>query len=168
MKRIWLLAFLVAGCGATPPPAPVQTTTTTTATVTTTSPRIDTPRKLAGFDPCRLLEAKDFDEPLYGTPSPNPNVPNSCEYRVGSGTDKDLIVIAAIAGPYEETKGSEVLLNGHSTMTSCTSGSQCTTAIAVSAGETVKITVHLVGSNPDQRAQIAMSRARAVLTRLPQ
>ncbi|ANZ37904.1 hypothetical protein BBK82_19420 [Lentzea guizhouensis] len=170
MKR-WTIALLllVAGCGSTPPPAAVQTTstTTTTTTVTTTSPRIDTPRKLAGVDPCSLLVASDFDEPLFAPPAPFPNLPNACEYRVGNGTEKDLFVIAAIAGPYDRSVKSGSLLDGHSTSTSCIDGPECTIVVAVSETQTLKIIVHLEGGNDQQRAQILWGKAGNAVKRLP-
>jgi hypothetical protein len=167
MRPVLPVLFLVAGCASAPAPAPVQTTTTTTTTVTTTSPRIDTPRKLAGLDPCALLEAKDFDEPLLAPPAPFSGLPNSCEYRVGDGTEKDLVVFAAIGGPYDESQKPQGLVDGHSIWVSCTAGSQCTATIAVSGSETIGITVHLAGANQDQRVQIATRKARNALKRLP-
>lgn len=166
--RWFLLFFLVAGCGAAPVASvPTSTSTSATPTVTTTHPRIDTPRKLAGFDPCALLEAKDFDEPLNTPPAPHPNVPNSCTYRVGAGTDADLIVIAALAGPYEGKKSSEVLVDGHSMAASCNAGVECTMQVAVSAAESVNIIVHLKGANEEHRVQIGLGKAKAALRRLP-
>ncbi|KOV81961.1 DUF3558 family protein [Nocardia sp. NRRL S-836] len=169
MKRVLLPVILVAGCASTPAPPPVQTTTTTTTTTTatTTSPRIDTPRKLAGLDPCALLEAKDFDEPLFSAPAPFAGLPKSCEYRVGTGTAGDLRVFAAIGGPYDETRKPQGLVDGHSMWVSCNAGSECTATVVVSRTETIAVVVHLEGANQDQKVQIATGKVGNALKRLP-
>lgn len=168
----FVLAAALSACTTQTPAAQPPSTVTTTTTVTTTSPRIDTPRKLAGFDPCRLLQAADFDEPLFEPPAPHPSVPNSCSFRVGSGANTDLIVIAAVDGPYEKPeKATELLLTGHTAAMTCAGRDpiiECTMRIAVSQNETIKIIVHLEGANTAQVSQILHGKASRALGRLPQ
>ena len=172
MKRLLPFLLLLAGCTATPvATTPSSTTTTTTTTVTTTSPRIDTPRKLLG-DPCQLLTAADFDEPINGTPQPYPDIPRSCAFRVGPGADTDLIVVVALGDAYAAPeKSMEMLIgDGHSAAMTCVDKTgivECTTLVAVNATESFKVIAHLQNGNVDQVASISQGKARRAFEKLP-
>jgi hypothetical protein len=172
VKRLLPFLLLLAGCAAAPVAITPSstTTTTTTTTVTTTSPRIDTPRKLVA-DPCGLLTAADFDTPLNIPPQPYPDIPRSCAFREGSGTDADLIVVVVFADAYARpVKSTEMLIgDGHSAATSCATGSgvvECTTLAAVNATESYKVIAHLRNGNLDQVAGISQSKARRAFEKL--
>lgn len=172
MKRLIPLLLLLAGCSSAPvaTTTPSSTTETTTTTVTTTSPRIDTPRKLIA-DPCQLLTAADFDTPLSGTPQPYPDMPRSCAFREGNGTESDLIVLVVFADAYARpAKSFEMLIgDGHTASSSCATGPdvvECTTHVAVNATESFKVIAHLRKGNADQVAAISQGKARQAFKRL--
>ncbi|MFI6097241.1 hypothetical protein ACIA8G_16880 [Lentzea sp. NPDC051213] len=171
--KLWLpLLVLLAGCATAPVTTmPSSTTSETTTTVATTSPRIDTPRKLAGADPCRMLAAEDFDQSLNGTPQPYPDIPRSCAFRVGSGAETDLVVLVAFAEAYAKPgKALEMLIgDGHSAATSCAGSAdamECTTLVAVNATESLKIIAHLRDGNADQVASISQGYAAKAFERV--
>lgn len=171
--RRWLpFVLLLTGCSAAPvATAPSSTTTeTTTTTVATTSLRIDTPRKLPG-NPCQLLTAADFDEPLYGEPAPYPGVPRSCAFQEGTGTESDLIVLVVFADAYAKPeKAPEMLIgDGHSAAVSFATAPgdmECTYLVAVNATESFKVSASLRNANSDQVSAIALGKAKQAFSRL--
>ncbi|RAS69088.1 hypothetical protein C8D87_1021166 [Lentzea atacamensis] len=173
--RRWLpFVLLLTGCSAAPvATAPSSTTTeTTTTTVATTSPRIDTPRKLAGADPCQMLTAADLGGTLFGSPQPHPAVPRSCLMQVGPGTEKDMMVLVAFGDAYARPdKAVEMLIgDGHSAATSCAAtpqGVECTTLVAINATESLKVVVRLPDGNADQVASIVQEHAKDAFARVP-
>lgn len=173
MRLVLPLALLLAGCASAPvATAPSTTTTTTTpeSTVATTSPRLDTPRRLP-VNPCQVLEASDFDKPLFGTPAPSPADPRSCLYQVGPGTDSDEMVLVRFAGAYERPEQAMDLLvgDGHSAAVTCATtqnGMQCAEIVAVNATESLEVVVLVPGANSGQVAKAVQDYARTAFTRM--
>jgi hypothetical protein len=172
VKRVLPLLLLLTGCAATPvaTTTPSSTTTTTTTTVTTTSPRLDTPRKLPA-DPCQVLVASDFDAPLFGAPAPQPNIPRSCLFQVGPGTDEDQLVRVRFGDAYVRPDQSMELLigDGHSASVTCgetPNGIGCTELVAVNATESLEVLVLLPGGNSDQVAKAVQDYTRDAFARM--
>lgn len=173
MKRVLPLLLLLAGCTATPVATTTTsstTTTTTTTTVTTTSPRIDTPRKLPA-DPCQVLTAGDFDGPLFGTPAPQPNIPRSCLFQVGPGTESDELVRVRFGDAYARRAESMELLigDGHSASMTCVNtpnGIECTELVAVNATESLEVLVLLPGGNSGQVAKAVQGYTQDAFARM--
>lgn len=170
MKRVLPLLLLLAGCTATPvaTTTPPSMTPTTTTTVTTTSARLDTPRKLPA-DPCQVLVASDFDEPLSGTPEPQPDTPRSCLFRVGAGNDQ--VVRVRFADAYVRPDQSMELLvgDGHSAAMTCAetpNGIECTELVAVNATESLEVVVFLRGGNSGQVAKAVQGYAGDAFARM--
>ncbi|SDG19640.1 hypothetical protein SAMN05216553_106122 [Lentzea fradiae] len=124
---------------------------------------IETPRKTAGVDACKLLTEADLKPlgSLLFVPAPRVEIPNSCLF-----TMKENAYVLVVV-PYRsldesrriQSKGREIVTSKHSTWLSC--GKQetemvCTATIAVTRTESLMVAIGMGGDIPEARAQASL------------
>jgi hypothetical protein len=98
-------------------------------------------------------------------------------FQIGDGTSADLLVVVGLAEPCEKVKAAnsgavELLVDGHSALTGCSSGRNgptdmaCTQFVTVNSDQTLVITMSLAGASGEQVAQIMTNRVRTAVQRL--
>ncbi|WP_447006101.1 DUF3558 family protein [Saccharothrix isguenensis] len=177
--------LLSAGCsysvrGDALPQAGVTPTTSgsTRSGAPSDAPKIAKPRRVAGVEPCALLDADDLKS--LGSYKEEPErkddvIQESCQYVLDDGTARGLTVVAALYQPYEQVrtrqdKGHEVVVEGHSTWVLCDmSGSEmaCTATLAVNANRSVLVAMAQPGGVPDRMLAVLQPLLKAALGRLP-
>lgn len=136
---------------------------------------IETSRKTAGVDPCKLVTENDLKPlgSLQFVPAPRVEMPNSCLFTL-----KENVYVLVVA-PYRsfeesrriQTKGREVQTGKHSTWLSC--GKQetemvCTATIAVTNKESLMVAIGMGGGVTETKAQAALEPlSREALERMP-
>lgn len=175
-----LALLLSAGCsysvnGDALPEAGVTPTTSVTPSA---APRIAKPRTVVGVEPCSLLTAADLKSigPFKKEPARKDDViQESCQYVLDDGTPSGRTVVVALYQKYEQvqvrqSKGHEVVVEGHSTWELCElSGGEmaCTATLVVNANRTVLVAMAQAGGVPDQMLAAMQPLLKAALNRLP-
>ncbi|MER5268555.1 DUF3558 family protein [Actinosynnema sp. NPDC002837] len=175
-----LALLLSAGCsysvnGDALPQAGV---TPTTSAEPADGPKIAKPRTVVGVEPCSLLTAADLKSigPYKKDPARKDDViQESCQYVLDDGSQAGRTVVAALYQKYEQvrtrqSKGREVVVEGHSTWTLCElSGGEmaCTATLAVNANRSVLVAMAQAGGVPEQMLAGMQPLLKAALNRLP-
>ncbi|MCC8243851.1 DUF3558 family protein [Saccharothrix luteola] len=175
-----LALLLSAGCsysinGDALPQAGV---TPTTSAEPSDGPKIAKPRTVVGVEPCSLLTAADLKAigPYKKEPARKDDViQESCQYVLDDGSQAGRTVVAALYQKYEQvrtrqSKGREVVVEGHSTWTLCElSGGEmaCTATLAVNANRSVLVAMAQAGGEPEQMLAGMQPLLKAALNRLP-
>ncbi|MEU4739749.1 DUF3558 family protein [Actinosynnema sp. NPDC023658] len=178
-----LALVLSAGCsysvnGDALPEAGVAPTTSTSTSGSGSAPKIAKPRTVVGVEPCSLLSADDLKPigPYKKEPARKDDViQESCQYVLDDGSKTGRTVVVALYQKYEQvqarqSKGREVVVEGHSTWTMCElSGSEmaCTATLAVNANRTVLVGMAQPGGVPEQMLAAMQPLLKAALGRLP-
>lgn len=169
------MALLIASCAYTVQgdPAPAAA-----PTATSTGPKIPTPRKIAGTDPCTFLTKDDLKGlgPYKTEPRrTDDRIPESCQYVLNDGSNSGVSVVTAVYLPYEQTRkkqtlGREVFVEKYSTWLTCTpqgSAMVCTAVVAVHPERSLLVALTLQGATEDKVAATVTPLAAAALSRLP-
>ncbi len=175
--------LLSAGCsysvnGDALPQAGVTPATTTTSAEPADAPKVAKPRTVVGVEPCSLLTAADLKSigPYKREPARKDDViQESCQYVLDDGSQAGRTVVAALYQKYEQvrtrqSKGREVVVEGHSTWVLCElSGGEmaCTATLAVNANRSVLVAMAEAGGVPDQMLATMQPLLKAALHRLP-
>lgn len=180
MSRLLGAVVLCAALASCTSGTPQATTAPTSSSVTTTSPRIDTPRNLAGLDPCQLVVENDFKERGFGklttAPRPYQEIPGTCASTFGSDKPNDLVVVVGVidqAYEAEKTKnpgGHEGLIDGHNVYFHCGSaqgGIACAAWAAVGDGKTLTLGLNQLGATESRLLLATQGVITTVLGRLP-
>ncbi|HEX7306723.1 MAG TPA: hypothetical protein VF330_27710 [Lentzea sp.] len=121
---------------------------------------IETPRKTAGVDPCKLVTEKDLKPigTLQFVPAPRVEMPNSCLFTL---KENAYVLVAVPYRSFDESKriqskGQEVLTGKHATWLSC--GKQetemvCTATIAVTRSESLMVAIGMGGGVSEAKAR---------------
>ncbi|WP_033427674.1 DUF3558 domain-containing protein [Saccharothrix syringae] len=175
-----LALLLTAGCsytinGTAVPDAPVAPPTTTSAPG---GPQIARPRTVVGVEPCGLLTADDLKSigPLKKEPARKDDViQESCQYLLDDGSTAGRTVVAALYQKYEQvrsrqSKGHELVVEGHSTWVYCEPGgteTACTATLAVNTNRSVLVAMAQPGGAEEQMLAVMRPLLKAALNRLP-
>ncbi|MEU4444042.1 DUF3558 family protein [Actinosynnema sp. NPDC050801] len=179
-----LALLLSAGCSysvngdALPQAGVTPSSTSSTPTGSAGAPKVAKPRTVVGVEPCSLLTAADLKSigPYKKDPARKDDViQESCQYVLDDGSKTGRTVVAALYQKYEQvrmrqSKGREVVVEGHSTWVLCElSGSEmaCTATLAVSANRSVLVAMAQPGGVPEQMLAAMQPLLKAALDRLP-
>jgi hypothetical protein len=185
-RRILPFASLIlalSGCsysvGGEALPAPGAVPTSPSAPTTPGGPpKIAKARKVAGADPCKLLDAtalqpigKLRDQPRRR----DEQIPESCQFYLDDSSPNAVSVITALYKKYEDVrsrqpKGEERIVDGNSAWTLCdvqASDLVCTSAVAVSSDRTLLVGFEQRGASADTVLVHMQPLIKAALNRLP-
>lgn len=189
-RRAWLpavlTAFVLTGCSYTiqgdplaePGFVPPSTTAASSSASAAGAPKIAKQRTVAGVDPCTLLDANDLKSigPYKKEPTRKDDViQESCQYILEDGSPSGRTVATALYQKYEQVrdrqkKGSEKVVDGHSTWTLCElSGDEevCTATIAVNANRSILVAMTQRSGDPAKMLAVMEPLCRAALARIP-
>lgn len=183
-SRTWVVlalsALALTGCSYTVNGDPLPEADVTPASATTTSsaqsdgtPKIAKQRSVAGVDPCKLLTADDLKPVGALTREParrDDQIQESCQFVFDGAS-----VVTALYQKYEhvrqrQTKGREVVVEGHSSWVSCEQDGNamvCTTTTAVNPNRSILVAMTLVGGKAEQMVAALQPLVKVALNRLP-
>jgi hypothetical protein len=179
-----LALLLSAGCSysvngdALPQAGVTPTTSAESSGEPSGGPRIAKPRTVVGVEPCSLLTASDLKSigPYKKEPARKDDViQESCQYVLDDGSQPGRTVVVALYQKYEQvrtrqSKGREVVVEGHSTWVLCElSGGEmaCTATLAVNANRSVLVAMAQASGVPEQMLAGMQPLLKAALNRLP-